>query len=327
MSLTASTPLIRILTGLFDALLAIASIALVLFSIGLLGARYHWTIDLATSFEPLYLIASAGILISVILRRKPILIGLVLLVTIFHATLILPYYFPPATKHLSGPVLRIMSVNLQWDTSRPRNVFNALRTVKPDVIAFQEVTPERLIELQNLLEEYPHRIHSVDSGVLGVALFSRYPLNDLDQSWMTKGVYPTLMAEIEAGGPPLSVMITHTIPPFSKDWAMERNKQLAECAARLNAIEGPCVLVGDLNVTMWSPYFRDLIKSANLKNAREGFGIVPTYSSGRKRLIPIDHFLFRGDVQVTGCAVGPHTGSDHRPLVVDFIQTFPHNPE
>jgi endonuclease/exonuclease/phosphatase (EEP) superfamily protein YafD len=72
---------------------------------------------------------------------------------------------------------------------------------------------------------------------------------------------------------------------------------------------------------MWTPTLNDLIVSAELRNARQGYGVLPTYSSGYKRFVPIDHVLYRGGLNVRGCRVGPPMGSDHRSLIVDLTLT------
>ena len=40
---------------------------------------------------------------------------------------------------------------------------------------------------------------------------------------------------------------------------------------------GPIMVVGDLNATMWSAPYRSLIDSTGLRNARRGFGILPSW--------------------------------------------------
>ena len=80
------------------------------------------------------------------------------------------------------------------------------------------------------------------------------------------------------------------------------------------------IVAGDLNCTPWSPNFVDLLKSSNLINSGLGHGLaiswtpIPITALG----LPIDHVLVGDGIQVADRKVGPHVGSDHRPVIVDF---------
>ncbi len=79
------------------------------------------------------------------------------------------------------------------------------------------------------------------------------------------------------------------------------------------------MVLGDLNVTPWSPFFRDLLREGALRNARKGYGLRPTWPTMLPPLlIPVDHCLVSSGVTVHDCRAGRNVGSDHYPLVVDF---------
>jgi endonuclease/exonuclease/phosphatase (EEP) superfamily protein YafD len=80
------------------------------------------------------------------------------------------------------------------------------------------------------------------------------------------------------------------------------------------------MLMGDLNTTMWSPYFHELETQAGLRNARDGFGILPTWpQKGQWPMfrIPLDHCLVSPEIRVEAFRVGSNIGSDHLPIIVD----------
>jgi endonuclease/exonuclease/phosphatase (EEP) superfamily protein YafD len=80
------------------------------------------------------------------------------------------------------------------------------------------------------------------------------------------------------------------------------------------------MVLGDLNTTSWSPYFRDLVADSGLLDSRRGFGVEPSWPSFGLPLlrIPIDHGLVSPAVSVLDRRIGPAAGSDHLPLVIDF---------
>jgi len=101
---------------------------------------------------------------------------------------------------------------------------------------------------------------------------------------------------------------------------MSRNHQLNEIANYIReGSEGYTILAGDLNVTPYSYYFRDLLRGSGLIDSGLGYGWQPTWSIRMPWFaIPIDHILVSPDIQVTNRAIGPSLGSDHHPVVVSF---------
>lgn len=91
----------------------------------------------------------------------------------------------------------------------------------------------------------------------------------------------------------------------------------------LQTTDMPIVVVGDLNVTIWSVYYQKMIQLSGLLNTRAGFGILPTYSVVSPRIpwlsIRIDHSLVSSDVKVQDVRTGAYIGSDHLPLITDVI--------
>ena len=80
-----------------------------------------------------------------------------------------------------------------------------------------------------------------------------------------------------------------------------RNVQLIATAHEMAKKSGPSLLLGDLNITPWSPYFRDLLKLGNLRNSQDGFGIQPSWFG----LLPIDHLLHSEEIAILDRRIGP----------------------
>jgi endonuclease/exonuclease/phosphatase (EEP) superfamily protein YafD len=73
---------------------------------------------------------------------------------------------------------------------------------------------------------------------------------------------------------------------------------------------------------MWSPYYRKLVRDSGLRNARKGFGIIPTWPCGIPMMsIPLDHCLTSPSLQVNAIKRGKQVGSDHFPIIVDLAVT------
>jgi endonuclease/exonuclease/phosphatase (EEP) superfamily protein YafD len=99
-----------------------------------------------------------------------------------------------------------------------------------------------------------------------------------------------------------------------------RNDQLRALAHLAAGLEPPKVLIGDFNLSPWSPFFPPLLKQAGLVNARDGFGILPTWPTFFvPAMIPLDHCLVSPEARVTNIETGPDIGSDHLPLIIDLL--------
>ncbi|MGB2680209.1 MAG: endonuclease/exonuclease/phosphatase family protein, partial [Candidatus Competibacter sp.] len=117
----------------------------------------------------------------------------------------------------------------------------------------------------------------------------------------------------------LVVVGTHPLPPMNAGLARRRNEQLASLAEFARQTPDPLVMLGDLNITPWSPYFERLLADSGLRDGRGGHGLLPTWPVGWPMLwIPIDHVLVSDDVQIRRWQTGAVIGSDHYPVIVDF---------
>ena len=110
------------------------------------------------------------------------------------------------------------------------------------------------------------------------------------------------------------------MPPMSVAAQSARNEHLTQMTAFAKARSEPLIIVGDLNMTMWSPSHRSLCDELGLTNTRRGFGILPSWPASLPSVmrIPIDHCLVSDGITVLDCRLGRDIGSDHLPLIVDL---------
>ena len=82
--------------------------------------------------------------------------------------------------------------------------------------------------------------------------------------------------------------------------------------------ELPTVVIGDLNTTMFSATYRQLLADSGLSDARAGHGLMPTWPSSMPSWgrLALDHVLVPDELTVTDIELGEPTGSDHRGLRV-----------
>lgn len=134
----------------------------------------------------------------------------------------------------------------------------------------------------------------------------------------TISVY-AIVAHLTVDEQPLTIIGAHVLAPLNRGYGQLRNTHLADLARTARAQSGPVLLIGDLNVTPWSPYFGALLRDAALRDSRRGFGVQPTWPVQWPPLrIPIDHCLASPSIAIHRWTRGPRVGSDHFPIIVDF---------
>ena len=302
------------LTGLLQA----AAVVTVAFSVGTLLPIDHFAIQLFTHFRLQYLVVSLGLLLLFIYLRSPWLTGAIAAGVVLNAVLVLPWYV--GEDETSGGVeLKLLHANVLSSNTEYDRLIRLLDTEAPDLVMLQEVSPDWLVALDELRADYPYSYAEAREGNFGIALFSRVPLRSVSHFDSPPFGYPTIVASLDIDGQVLHFIGTHPMIPVSGTFYDARNEQLAGVARLLGKQAEPKILVGDLNLSQWDINYKRLEQQGGVRNARKGFGILPTWPVFMPfAMIPIDHVLVSETISVTGFYSGPRIGSDHLPLVVTF---------
>lgn len=310
----------EISTQLIHKLLVVLLIILWLLTlISLFG--HHVYLELATHFRLQYALAASACVVLLIVFHSWKVLPFALCCALINWAYVLPYYSGTPRHHSKSTTapFRLMLINVERINKNYEAVTKAIAEARADIIVVQEFTPAWRDQLQGLNAEYPfyEPIPRSDGG--GMALFSRYPLTGVEVLTLDASTHIAVLTRVNVNGTVVSILGLHPPAPVSSDKFVNRNRQFTEAALLLKPITGPKVLIGDLNTTMWSPYFRELVKDSGLRDARLGFGLKPSWPMPLPALfqIPIDHCLVSDDIEVLGVRTGGTTGSDHRPVMFD----------
>lgn len=216
--------------------------------------------------------------------------------------------------------LRIMSSNLLQDRARPESLAAAIEDLDPDVLVVQELGPRCAAVIEDAfthchLEERPND--------LGVGIASRRPINarllEMPErsAWITQ-LDPTHWRNLHA---PLTIIGLHATNPIDWPWAdsvRRRREQFRLVAEATAGIEGPYVVIGDMNSTPVWPGYRRLAAlgddAARVAGTRQRTW---SYFTTGPRLLRIDHAFVSG-VEVTSTSTRSIQGTDHDALIVDL---------
>ncbi|MEG4836797.1 endonuclease/exonuclease/phosphatase family protein [Microcoleus sp. B9-D4] len=298
-----------------------ATVNAVLSIVGYLG-EFNIFFELSSHFKLQYLLVGFSTFIFFALVRSKKIWWLVsAFCIIINLAEIVPWYFPaPAFAGATpGHNLRILHSNVLRANRRYSEVISLVKAEQPDIAVFVEVNSSWAKQLSVLSEIFPYSSTQQESERFGSAIYSKLPLENSSVKAFSNR-RKSLFADVKFQGKIISLILAHPTVPVKQESFIDRNQQLAGIGEYAAQVKNPLIVVGDLNTTMWSPFYKNMVKTANLRNARSGFGILPTWPTFMPlAYIPIDHFLVSKEIGVLKIRTGRNVGSDHLPLITDLV--------
>ena len=314
--------------------LIVRSLAIVVLASALLSllARHWWISDLIANLRIQLLLSLIGITAVCFVARQKKTAVVLSAVLLWQISWILPVMShaprPAASFALKVCTINVLTQNMQYD-----RIIAALKKADPDIIAVLELgtTLERklMAEFRNI---YPHRVMEPnDSGNFGIGLLSKLPLQDARIFKLSTAQLPSIQATARWNGQTLHLMATHPIPPVNSQYFAARNDHLNRLAERIRNLNEdsagqPVIVLGDLNLTPWSPIYADFLQQSSLKDSLGGDGISslrPTWY--RWPWFPfgliLDHGFASPNLVCTRRSVLEDIGSDHRPVLLEYAHS------
>ncbi|MEM9509705.1 MAG: endonuclease/exonuclease/phosphatase family protein [Cyanobacteria bacterium P01_E01_bin.35] len=300
------------------------SISAIAFSlVGYLG-RLNLYFEFASGYKLQFLLMALCGLVYFLLTFKRFWIFINLCCVLLNLGVILPWYFnrPQIINLEQYQPLKVLSYNVLWSNKKYQKAIALVNQEQPNIAIFQEAVPHWHTELKALESNYPYHIRAER---LEIEVYSKLPLNQTEVRLY--GTYRGLViSEIKIGARLIKFVATHAYPQLyfgHKGWQI-RNQHLEVGIGEYVAdLSQPVIILGDLNVSMWSPFYHSMIKQSGLRNARQGLGILPTQSTVAPQFAilsaPIDHCLVSPEIQVKNFKLGQAIGSDHLPIVAELL--------
>lgn len=309
----------------FHILIRFTFAAVSVSSVLALLAQWHWFAELFTHFRLYYLLLQALLALIFLHSGHRILMAITIVLALPNLWFVGPYLLALTGESEQsaefGPRVDIVSFNVNFRNTQFARLLEYVSDRDPDIIFVSEFTPAWEAQLRALDQEYPHQLRNSRADQWGVAVFSRLPFSDAEL--VDLGNVDSLHTRfvIDIAGRPLLVYAVHLFAPASGYLANLRNLQLDDLSQRLLAASTPRLVIGDLNLTPFSPYFTELTKTTGLCDAHLKDGIHVTWPTYRAPLwIPIDHALADLDEFEVTVRAGPALGSDHYPIEIVVTQ-------
>jgi endonuclease/exonuclease/phosphatase (EEP) superfamily protein YafD len=281
-------------------------------------ARLWWLLEPTSHFRVQYMFVLLAAAIIAGIGRRWLAASLFALAGMVNFILAVPLYLgAEAPDERQG--YRLLMANVEYVNEDEAAVLAMVEEVDADIMVIVEFTPAWQATLAAVEGEYPHTALSPREDAYGIGFYSRLMPERTEIRTVGPSGFPSVFAWFELEGRPLAVVGTHPPPPLNKDDLEDRDQQMAAIIDFASAQSEPTIVAGDFNVTAWSPVFQDMLFQSDLRDARRGFGLLPTWPTSIPPLeVPFDHILVSPEVVVHEFGLGPDTGSDHYPVWADF---------
>lgn len=299
----------------FDYLIRLLAVMTIVVSAVAIAPGDQWLLELASHFRAQYLAAQALLLVGLAFRARWAWCLALLPVLVLNFVPLAPYWpRPSADPLLTGDSLTLMSANLAGDDTGRSAFLDMLERAPPDIALLVEFGPGWSEAARSLHEIYPHRVEIPRSDAFGIAIFSRLPF--LEQRSFRLQTTSAIDVRINLSGRPVRILGVHLRPPTNAVGSTERNRQLSDLATIASRETEPLLVMGDLNITPYSPVFTDTLGATGLLDTGRARGWYFSWPTFLPILgIPIDLCMVSEHFVVLDHQRGPYFGSDHYPLM------------
>ncbi len=287
--------------------------------LGFLG-RWNWFFDLFNHFRVqsffVLLLATPLLIIGKAFKRA-ILSALVAVYCLVSIAPYLPISDKPGVYALK--TLKLFYANIYTANQAHEKLGRLVRKVDPDIVVLVEINERWKDYLEGEFVDFKFQKLVPQDDNFGIAILSKIPI-DIDIEYVGSAGLPSLRGIFAHNDQEVVLWATHPLPPIGANYSNLRNEQLRELSKRLSVEEGPTLLIGDLNTTPWTYWFKIVTANRLLKDSRIGFGIQPSWPSMWPAFlrVPIDHLLYTDDLTVLERKSLNDIGSDHIPFYAEL---------
>jgi endonuclease/exonuclease/phosphatase (EEP) superfamily protein YafD len=298
-----------------------ATVTLWLATLGGFAGLWWWPFDLLSSFRVHYaaafLVAAAFLLPA---RRWPAVAAAFVGFAINAAAVTSPAALAaPAKIEAGAATMRLVTLNVWFRNQDYDRVARYIESTAADIVVLQEVTPAQALDIRARVASLPYAFVDAARRPHGVAVLSRDPLLSAEAVQLVPDGVTVARIRIEMAGRPVTVIGAHLHWPLGTRLAARRDAELAALADLVASAPGPRLVVGDLNITIWSPWFARFRARSGLEDCAGGAvlpGSWPAWLGPAS--IRIDHCLRSADLASVATTRGPLVGSDHVAIVTDL---------
>ncbi len=263
----------------------------------------------------------------------PVFLSIGLLATaVIQASFIVPYTkltqpkvasASPAEVNASESV-RLMLANVLMYNREAAALLDVVQQAEPDMLLLMETDQWWIDQMAPLRERYPHRHELPIGNTYGMALYSRYPLQDFTTKFLQHDSVPSFHCDVQLPkGRSFRFHGVHPVPPvLSKhpDNAGQQEEELKKVGRLVKEDALPEMVAGDFNDVAWSNTSRLFEIGGGLEDTRIGRGMYSSFNATSWVMRwPLDHVYVSEEFKVVSFERLSHFGSDHFPIYVELV--------
>ncbi|MFZ0490479.1 MAG: endonuclease/exonuclease/phosphatase family protein [Salegentibacter sp.] len=324
----------NVLKKVFYYLIVVVSAVLIIVTmLSLIHDLMYWYSEILDFPRTQYLIAGVVLLvIFLLIERKwnfsSILLAVGLVGTIIvQSSFVFPYVLgekkvPEVSSQEVSPKndVGLLVANVLMKNRQPQEFLNIVENTDPDMLLVMEVDQWWIKQLEPVTKEYPYRMESPFHNAYGMALYSKFPMEERDVRFFNHRKVPSFHVKVMLpSGNAFRLHAVHPVAPFpsseypdnvgNKEWALVKT---GEMVAKDSL---PSVVAGDFNDVSWSDTSGMFEKTGKLNNVRLGRGLFNTFSAKSSIMRwPLDHFFVSKEFGVVDFERLPKFHSDHFPM-------------
>lgn len=280
---------------------------------GRLG-QYFFLFELSSHFVVQYLVVSALLGGWWLHKRRIGLAGLMGAVLLINGVQLYPWLFSQQRETAGPGTIRILHANVLYTNPDTKRTIELIQQQQPDLFVLQEMTSESIAALKALRHSYPYQTETWSKGPCHILVGSRTAFTVDPEAVRT---HHALSLQTTVRGQKMALLTVHPRTPVLPSWFRERNEQLMFVARQARRQTVPTVVVGDFNVSIFSPVYISYFLGLNA--CRKGFGLQPTWPRFLPFMqIPIDHAFVNNGFNTVNFQTLAQPGSDHKAVVVDL---------
>jgi len=282
-------------------------------------SRYFLYFEPFTSLTVQYFVILLLILLCFTIKKKYFWSVIALVFAIANIIEIIPLYLNQSIANSNSTTIKVFHSNLHITNKDTERLIEYLNQNDPDIVLLEEVTDTWKVTIEKLRNRYPYGKAIFRDDCFGISLLSKIPIDDIKFIDFGNAEVPSVIAKFNYEKNNYTFIGTHLLPPTTPEYIRDRKRQVDKLSKYVYSQNRSIIIMGDLNMTSWSPLFKSLINTCKLVNTQLGYGIQPTWPIQVPPFwMPIDHCLVSNDLYVERRISGSNIGSDHYPILVEL---------
>ena len=300
-----------------------------------LASNYHWFADLFSHFHIQYMIGGFLIAAWFTAFKKwraatlSVFIALCSCYILFsNFSIVTVHDYSASKSDKPKQTFTVLHYNRKYTLQNHDALLDTLKSKDIDVAVVQEATQSHSKALTSIKDIYPFQIHEPRINAFGMVAVSKCPIQEQRVKAFDRIALDNIQLRIRFkcdGQPPVTLYSIHPPPPTTKALNAQRNMELRLTSYDVKNDESEnIIMMGDWNITPFSPPFQEVVKTTELKHEHTQFPPFMTWPSQFALpifQIPIDHVLYKGRIQLTDKRRLHAMASDHYPVVATFKHT------